>query len=410
MRQLIKRFLPFFLLFTGFAFAQQTQKPYPGVDLPNTWTANNTFIEVSGTPQTVAALGSAAANPYAIKWVSDSTAIATQGQTCVGGGSTEAFAFSNGTAWSCFGTGTGTVNQVIVFSNSVAVSTTANAASVALVWSCWDSGNPANAIYPSNVSLDKSSYAMVFSFSVPQSGFCVISNGGAGGGGSGGSGLSGMSANCLPKAATATTITGCSSITDNAAVVATTEPVSAPSYSTTGINGGITGLEGTGSVVTAAPGIDLLVPSSVGGPNGLHGWAINNNNTGWGQLTSVIGFLDQTGVSTANSGTPQNIVASIPIAGHYRLFFYVDQSAGCSTLGSAALTVQAGWTDGTHVRQDAGHTLPVATATTGTDDYISWVDDFWAAASSAVTITATYTACNSGTWTYDAHAYVERVE
>jgi hypothetical protein len=34
--------------------------------------------------------------------VSDSTTIAIEGQTCVGGSSSKALAFSNGTIWKCF--------------------------------------------------------------------------------------------------------------------------------------------------------------------------------------------------------------------------------------------------------------------------------------------------------------------
>lgn len=124
----------------------------------------------------------------------------------------------------------------------------------------------------------------------------------------------------------------------------------------------------------------------------------------------VLGVLDQTGVSVANSGTPQNILASVPAAGHYRLFYYIDQSAGCTTLGSGALTSTATWTDAIHARSSPVKTLPVATVVTSANDWIGDQLDFWAASASAITITATYTACTTGTWTYDLHAYVERVE
>lgn len=44
-----------------------------------------------------------------------------------------------------------------------------------------------------------------------------------------GGGVSGLTANCIPKAATATTITGCAAVTDNGTTVASTEPLAAPS-------------------------------------------------------------------------------------------------------------------------------------------------------------------------------------
>lgn len=169
------------------ALLAQTQKPYPGVDIPNTWTANNTFVQVSGTSTVVGSLGAASANPYAIKWVSDSSVIGTQGQTCVGGGTTHAMAFSNGTTWSCFGSGAGTNNQAVTFTSTTSATITANYGTIAIIWACWDSNNPANAIYPSNVTLNTSSFLMTFTFAVPQSGFCAINGSSGGGGGGGGS-------------------------------------------------------------------------------------------------------------------------------------------------------------------------------------------------------------------------------
>lgn len=56
----------------------------------------------SVAPETVANLPSAARYPYAQIPVSDSTTISAEGQTCVGGSSTKALAFSNGSVWKCF--------------------------------------------------------------------------------------------------------------------------------------------------------------------------------------------------------------------------------------------------------------------------------------------------------------------
>lgn len=127
------------------------------------------------------------------------------------------------------------------------------------------------------------------------------------------------------------------------------------------------------------------------------------------KITAQLGTLDQTGVSTANSGSAQNILASTPDAGHYRVSVYADQSAGCATVGSGSLTVVLGWTDATHARVSATQTLTPGTADTGTGSYVSLVQDIWSAASSAITVTNTYTACSTGSWTYDVHAVVERI-
>jgi hypothetical protein len=64
-------------------------------------TASGTSLVQVGTT-TVGSLPSAASNSGAMIRVSDSTAVAAEGQTCAGGSSNTALAFSNGTVWKCF--------------------------------------------------------------------------------------------------------------------------------------------------------------------------------------------------------------------------------------------------------------------------------------------------------------------
>jgi hypothetical protein len=52
--------------------------------------------------RTVSSLPSAAANPGAVLYVTDSTAITTEGQACAGSSTFKALAFSNGVTWKCF--------------------------------------------------------------------------------------------------------------------------------------------------------------------------------------------------------------------------------------------------------------------------------------------------------------------
>ena len=115
--------------------------------------------------------------------------------------------------------------------------------------------------------------------------------------------------------------------------------------------------------------------------------------------------LDQTGVSTANSGSAQNLIAS-PGAGRYVIHYYIDQSAGCTTVGSGKATVVFNWTDATAARNSSTLTLTPGTADTGATSYLSGNIDLWSAASDAITMTVTYTACTSGTWKYDNHTFV----
>lgn len=72
-----------------------------GVVTVNTILASSTALRV--TAITVASLPVAAAgNAGEMRIVSDSTAIAAEGQTCVGGGAVTALAFSNGSVQKCF--------------------------------------------------------------------------------------------------------------------------------------------------------------------------------------------------------------------------------------------------------------------------------------------------------------------
>ena len=63
--------------------------------------------------------------------------------------------------------------------------------------------------------------------------------------------------------------------------------------------------------LTPASGVDLLCPSSTGGPIGTHGWLVNSNNGGWSQLggngtgsgaSPVMGFYLSSVCPAANTG------------------------------------------------------------------------------------------------------------
>jgi len=59
-------------------------------------------VPVALAATTVGSLPSASSNPGVIMYVTDSTAISSEGQTCVGSSSNKALAFSNGIVWKCF--------------------------------------------------------------------------------------------------------------------------------------------------------------------------------------------------------------------------------------------------------------------------------------------------------------------
>jgi hypothetical protein len=99
-----------FPILTGSPFLNAVEISSVGVSpAQNT---NDTFIGTGGTqiygpwqsvPLTVGSLPAAASgNAGQIRSVGDSTSVSSEGQTCVGGSSNTALAFSNGSVWKCF--------------------------------------------------------------------------------------------------------------------------------------------------------------------------------------------------------------------------------------------------------------------------------------------------------------------
>lgn len=123
-------------------------------------------------------------------------------------------------------------------------------------------------------------------------------------------------------------------------------------------------------------------------------------------LTAVLGVSDKTAQST--SLTTQNLIASTSAAGHYLVRIYVDQNAVCST-GTGGVYATVNWTDATAAHTATTIPLNLITSAVSTaNGYVDSAIPFWAASGSAITYTTTYTACGTGTATYDLHAEVER--
>jgi hypothetical protein len=49
---------------------------------------------------------------------------------------------------------------------------------VDVVWDCYDNNSPANAIPPTNVYMNLSTFVITFNFAVPQSGYCLVNSSG----------------------------------------------------------------------------------------------------------------------------------------------------------------------------------------------------------------------------------------
>src|SRR5581483_8031036 len=131
-----------------------------------------------------------------------------------------------------------------------------------------------------------------------------------------------------------------------------------------------------------------------------------------GLTTAGLGFDTVLGVSdvTAQSAsqTTVNLIASTSAAGHYLVRIYIDQNALCTT-GTGLVYATVNWTDATHAH--SAQTVPLTLANTAISTPSGYIDaaiPLWAASATAITYTTTYTACATGTGTYDLHAEVER--
>lgn|GEM_PF-5562766 len=123
-------------------------------------------------------------------------------------------------------------------------------------------------------------------------------------------------------------------------------------------------------------------------------------------VDTVLGVSDVTAQSA--SQTTVNLIASTSTGGHYLVRIYLDQNALCST-GQGNVYATVNWTDATHAHQ--AQTVPLTLANTSISTASGYIDaaiPLWSATSSAISYTTTFTACTTGTGTYDLHAEVER--
>lgn len=117
--------------------------------------------------------------------------------------------------------------------------------------------------------------------------------------------------------------------------------------------------------------------------------------------------LDLTNQSTGTSFT--NILFT-SAAAQYRISYYLDQSAGCTTVGSGKITYNFYWTDATGTRDTSTATFTPSTTATGTGLFQTGTMFIYAPAFSNLGYVATYTACTTGTWTYDLHVGIEQMK
>lgn len=120
----------------------------------------------------------------------------------------------------------------------------------------------------------------------------------------------------------------------------------------------------------------------------------------------VLALSDVTGQTA--SQTTVNLITSTSAAGHYLVRIYLDQNALCTT-GTGSVYATINWTDASHAH--SATTVPLNLITTAISTPLGYVDatiPLWAASATAITYTTTYSACATGTASYDLHAEVER--
>jgi hypothetical protein len=200
------------------------------------------------------------------------------------------------------------------------------------------------------------------------------------------------------------------------------------------LTGNLTLQNAASSTVTAAIGTDTSIPTASGSFTntgvvvGDSGGGITGNSkmlvSSGGKLTTynnlttaglgvpaILMVLNQTGVSTANSGVAQNILSSTPAAGHYRVTLYLDQSLGCLTVGSGKVAYVIGWTDPNGSRNTPSTTMIFTVSASANTQSSQLVTDMWTTVGSAITVTDNYTGCSSSpSATYDQHITVEELQ
>jgi len=120
----------------------------------------------------------------------------------------------------------------------------------------------------------------------------------------------------------------------------------------------------------------------------------------------ILGWLSNvTAQSTSQSAVT---LATAPTGGMYRLEYYGDQNALCTT-GSNSVAFTFNWSDGSNARALSTGALSLLTAQQ-TSSFISGQENIFIG-SGNVTYTSTVTGtCATGTSSYDIHATLERLQ
>ena len=193
--------------------------------------------------------------------------------------------------------------------------------------------------------------------------------------------------------------------------IATTGPITGGTITTTGTIGCATCVTSAASLTNTAimlGGGSQASSTDTGIEVSSHVFSTYGNLTTAGLgLDTVLATSDVTGQSASQSTV--DLIASTGAAGQYMVRIYADQNALCTT-GTGQVYATVNWTDATHAHSAQTISLPLITsAVSAPYGYIDAAIPLWAASATAITYTTTYTACTTGTGSYDLHAEVDRV-
>ncbi len=114
---------------------------------------------------------------------------------------------------------------------------------------------------------------------------------------------------------------------------------------------------------------------------------------------------------------PTNLcAASVCGAGQYRVTYYLDSSATCSSAGNAAAGLNIGWKDETSAKTirvplaGAGVSGGNSLALGGTSNFGSGNLSLWSAGNAAITYSTAYTGCAAGSGLYAVRIVLEKVQ
>ena len=138
-----------------------------------------------------------------------------------------------------------------------------------------------------------------------------------------------------------------------------------------------------------------------------HVFSTYNNAATAGLGMGVVLAVSDVTAQVASQSTV-NLIASTAAAGHYAVRLYISQNALCTT-GTGNVYATVNWTDAVHAHSAQTVALNLITSAVSTPyGYVDAIIPLWAASSTAITYTTTYTACATGTGSYDLHAEIER--